>query len=97
MPLQADADFEVFLFRLLGGSQKAADARSIGCYRFLRKNIFVLAHRFFELHWPESWRRGENDDVSQGDGLLVRIESDELRSEERRVGKECRSRWSPYH
>src|SRR3712207_4504528 len=24
-------------------------------------------------------------------------ESTELRSEERRVGKECRSRWSPYH
>ena len=23
--------------------------------------------------------------------------SDEARSEERRVGKECRSRWSPYH
>ena len=22
---------------------------------------------------------------------------DRLRSEERRVGKECRSRWSPYH
>ena len=22
---------------------------------------------------------------------------DEYRSEERRVGKECRSRWSPYH
>ena len=22
---------------------------------------------------------------------------DEMRSEERRVGKECRSRWSPYH
>ena len=24
-------------------------------------------------------------------------EVDLLRSEERRVGKECRSRWSPYH
>src|SRR5260370_37865391 len=24
-------------------------------------------------------------------------EADALRSEERRVGKECRSRWSPYH
>ena len=24
-------------------------------------------------------------------------QGDELRSEERRVGKECRSRWSPYH
>ena len=23
--------------------------------------------------------------------------SDQVRSEERRVGKECRSRWSPYH
>ena len=35
-------------------------------------------------------------------GLLVRLaesgrECTLLRSEERRVGKECRSRWSPYH
>ena len=30
--------------------------------------------------------------------LARRVEQDELlRSEERRVGKECRSRWSPYH
>src|SRR5204863_563340 len=26
-----------------------------------------------------------------------RVESVDERSEERRVGKECRSRWSPYH
>ena len=25
------------------------------------------------------------------------VEADKVRSEERRVGKECRSRWSPYH
>ena len=25
------------------------------------------------------------------------LSDEELRSEERRVGKECRSRWSPYH
>ena len=25
------------------------------------------------------------------------VESNRSRSEERRVGKECRSRWSPYH
>ena len=25
------------------------------------------------------------------------VSQDEMRSEERRVGKECRSRWSPYH
>src|SRR3989441_9299006 len=33
-----------------------------------------------------------------GGGRLIPEESGEdLRSEERRVGKECRSRWSPYH
>ena len=28
---------------------------------------------------------------------LLEIITDVVRSEERRVGKECRSRWSPYH
>ena len=32
-----------------------------------------------------------------GVGMLVLIVGSGLRSEERRVGKECRSRWSPYH
>ena len=30
------------------------------------------------------------------DELLTKM-AESLRSEERRVGKECRSRWSPYH
>ena len=29
--------------------------------------------------------------------LLSNIFNNNYRSEERRVGKECRSRWSPYH
>ena len=35
-----------------------------------------------------------------GDMVVYRVETREktvYRSEERRVGKECRSRWSPYH
>ena len=28
---------------------------------------------------------------------IVEISMQRMRSEERRVGKECRSRWSPYH
>ena len=28
---------------------------------------------------------------------IAETEMPQLRSEERRVGKECRSRWSPYH
>ena len=35
------------------------------------------------------------NDTSAFDGK--RIEQLDRRSEERRVGKECRSRWSPYH
>ena len=31
-----------------------------------------------------------------GEKLALNVES-KGRSEERRVGKECRSRWSPYH
>ena len=33
-------------------------------------------------------------DFQQEQGLMSSLA---LRSEERRVGKECRSRWSPYH
>ena len=36
--------------------------------------------------------------IVAGLGLLLGARADALcRSEERRVGKECRSRWSPYH
>ena len=39
------------------------------------------------------------DNPSSGESIAAMCEStgDEIRSEERRVGKECRSRWSPYH
>src|SRR3989442_10105426 len=39
-------------------------------------------------------------DVKPGQGAIakcMKAHEAELRSEERRVGKECRSRWSPYH
>ena len=35
--------------------------------------------------------------VNKRYGVVIKSESEILRSEERRVGKECRSRWSPYH
>ena len=40
-------------------------------------------------------RRAAADAVRLIDSTNVRLSG--LRSEERRVGKECRSRWSPYH
>src|ERR1039458_4234613 len=50
------------------------------------------------------WRRDQHDDETgprQRQPILKmgaeRSEQTARRSEERRVGKECRSRWSPYH
>ena len=36
-------------------------------------------------------------ELSQRENLIKFLHKELLRSEERRVGKECRSRWSPYH
>src|SRR3712207_7353774 len=43
--------------------------------------------------------RMPNIHLEPGTGTLEELiaDVDEGRSEERRVGKECRSRWSPYH
>ena len=37
----------------------------------------------------------EENNISLDD--FFRNDTEKIRSEERRVGKECRSRWSPYH
>ena len=46
-------------------------------------------------------KAGEISIELRNNGLIETIKSDNtpgyIRSEERRVGKECRSRWSPYH
>src|SRR5471032_2614651 len=35
--------------------------------------------------------------ISAGENFELQFYEQGIRSEERRVGKECRSRWSPYH
>src|SRR5256886_15581749 len=40
---------------------------------------------------------GHPTDPEWGPATLLMYGDERFRSEERRVGKECRSRWSPYH
>ena len=40
--------------------------------------------------------KGNMGIINEGTGLVI-SKNAKIRSEERRVGKECRSRWSPYH
>ena len=42
----------------------------------------------------DEFNKTDDDSIEMENGILKLIE---WRSEERRVGKECRSRWSPYH
>ena len=55
--------------------------------------IGVNAPREVTVHRQEVFDQiaAENQQAQQSEGLQLK------RSEERRVGKECRSRWSPYH
>src|SRR5438874_4740001 len=45
---------------------------------------------------PRDWKMIEFG-LSIGNQLLADLTFTFVRSEERRVGKECRSRWTPYH
>src|SRR5689334_23903044 len=61
--------------------------------------VFVLFDDVVDIHEPtvfwelEFLRQDEIDLLNVLGPQLVLV----FRSEERRVGKECRSRWSPYH
>ena len=53
-------------------------------------------------HAAQIARIAKNGDAATFDNTIAAIERSgralrQVRSEERRVGKECRSRWSPYH
>ena len=48
------------------------------------------------IHLQEQWRRAGVIPYPHQLETALRVVR-EMRSEERRVGKECRSRWSPYH
>ena len=54
----------------------------------------MLEHHFWEnfRKWIPHPEVDEVYDVEE-----IGFQEDGFRSEERRVGKECRSRWSPYH
>src|SRR2546425_7622682 len=67
---------------------------------------FTVPVYFLDADVPDNaaWDRTLTDTLYGGDAhyrlcqeVLLGIGGVRMRSEERRVGKECRSRWSPYH
>ena len=82
MNLRANLVFALLLAPLGIGAQEAKPLPSAD-ERYKADILLVVAHP---------------DDEGGATPYLARAIYDEhKRSEERRVGKECRSRWSPYH
>src|SRR3989440_7176627 len=63
------------------------------------KNLFKAGDRFgFRVVDVEHGEQlGDLQDFLEFRAKVAEAKRSALRSEERRVGKECRSRWSPYH
>src|SRR3712207_8265467 len=62
-------------------------------------DLYQFHHVDLRTPWDEIWQACETL-VAHGKVLYVGSSNHaawQIRSEERRVGKECRSRWSPYH
>ena len=55
-------------------------------YLYCKKQYMVVRYKKQEVHTM----------ATKTANVTARIQPN-IRSEERRVGKECRSRWSPYH
>src|SRR5256885_15719850 len=72
--------------------------RFIGFFEFLKEKNFI--HRLSSEQIKEMRQKVQFVNCSNC-GASINLESTSAcsycRSEERRVGKECRSRWSPYH
>ena len=61
-------------------------------------NYKLLDEMYQDNYYPAFLVDKVKDELQKVIDLLENGETDtEVRSEERRVGKECRSRWSPYH
>ena len=64
----------------------------------MRKKVhFVIKPQYLWSNIYELSRTQNNQLLKTLQAGFKFIENEQLRSEERRVGKECRSRWSPYH
>src|SRR3712207_9113528 len=90
--------------RIGGGEKAIAKQHDKGKYTARERIAMLLDEGSFEEIDMFVQHRCTNFAMDRkkylGDGVVVgsgTIDGRLVRSEERRVGKECRSRWSPYH
>ena len=60
-------------------------------------SVPILRNLKYQMATVKSQKGGDSGKPKDAKNSSVEPTLQEVRSEERRVGKECRSRWSPYH
>src|SRR2546430_16351050 len=99
----------IVILGLCGGFRPAAWILEVGGLGNRVRGVFLLDAVYGELDKFASWVVNNRSGffvsaythyTKRHDNELIQMLKDKgiaIRSEERRVGKECRSRWSPYH
>jgi len=86
------------VFGIFGLSACRQDMHDQPKYVPLRESTFFADSRSARAPVPGTVARGQlHEDTLLYTGKIDGADATVFRSEERRVGKECRSRWSPYH
>ena len=63
----------------------------------MRKRNYTVTIRMNKEEYDLFQSKVKESGRTQQEVVIKAIADLKIRSEERRVGKECRSRWSPYH
>src|SRR3989338_650068 len=70
---------------------------NIGAGRIIKQELLLIDSRINDKSFFENQALAEIFSKNEYVHLIGLVSDGGVRSEERRVGKECRSRWSPYH
>ena len=81
---------------IVRGVLQRAEAKNQNGRIYPREVLVREAKKYHKEFIKQSRAMGELDHPESSVVNLANV-SHNIRSEERRVGKECRSRWSPYH
>src|SRR5256885_6102437 len=104
--MQVSSDCSTFFFfssrrrhtRLQGDWSSDVCSSDLGgvSYDIQPVSLYTVVSSAVEIMAPRMADAGLTCTTSMEESFVVAADFDK-RSEERRVGKECRSRWSPYH
>ena len=91
--------FLVISMDIGGQAALSGDVENYTGYQFVTGPELAAKFEEHMKHFQVELREGEAAvEIKRVDNVIeVKTDKGLYRSEERRVGKECRSRWSPYH